>query len=267
MINNLHFVQLSALLLLLLSFATSCQNDCPDNCSGSGRCEIDQSCTCDPGFTGLACEFEDSCNEAALDCGEHGRCASGRCNCDEGYYGTLCDSADLCLVNQVECLNGGECIAENCDCPDGFVGSQCELIDKCYQVSCAFDEPCVDGSCFCSAYTTGELCAEKRIDIHLGSYSGQWTIRQNGNTSTFSGAFTLVESTDKAMLQGEADGYLESDPLSFQFISSNLNRFNVIGVGMNNDVEGNGEIISASLSFGFTMRDALGNTVEVSFEP
>lgn len=66
MINNLHFVQLSALLLLLLSFATSCQNDCPDNCSGNGRCEIDQSCTCDPGFTGLACEFEDSCNAAAL---------------------------------------------------------------------------------------------------------------------------------------------------------------------------------------------------------
>ena len=70
-------------------YATYMVTDCAFNCSGNGVCDPSTgTCTCQTGFTGMACETSLCPNM----CGDHGVCDNvlNRCVCDPGYAGHNC---------------------------------------------------------------------------------------------------------------------------------------------------------------------------------
>ena len=65
---------------------------------------------------------------AALDCSGNGDCtAADTCLCDLGWEGDACDTP-VCLA---PCQNGGTCVGpETCDCAGtGYHGTRCQLAD------------------------------------------------------------------------------------------------------------------------------------------
>lgn len=118
---------------------------CPSSplgyCSAQhGKC-AGQSCLCDPGWVGEACDVRDisvcdpSANSghaiaavstqvplSAFACSGHGVCAHGACACDVGFTGKQCEVAASCPNN---CHNRGVCHQGNCFCAPGFGGESC----------------------------------------------------------------------------------------------------------------------------------------------
>ncbi|XP_053675074.1 multiple epidermal growth factor-like domains protein 8 [Anopheles nili] len=62
--------------------------NCPNNCSGNGRC-IDHSCVCDSGWIGDDCSLE-ACHNYCGKSEQRGKCSNDRCECSKDYMGQSC---------------------------------------------------------------------------------------------------------------------------------------------------------------------------------
>ena len=126
---------------------------CPsDACGANGTCvdRQDWYCTCNPGFSGDACEI-DACS--ALTCAKGQRCVRGpgesaSCqDCANGYFGSACEQ-DACSTANNPCQHGGGCVREprgeaSCTCAaTGYQGARCETVDVCSLCTHA-EYPCI----------------------------------------------------------------------------------------------------------------------------
>jgi hypothetical protein len=149
-------------------------------------------CACEPGYSGQLCTIDDC---ATINCGEHGRCASGACVCTNGFRGGRCE-IDPCLPHgtfgeQTGCVcepayssercdvfapcfgvdcgsHGTTCDAQArpasprdaaavCACNKGWEGESCE-VDQCKTIDCGPNGTCKRGVCDCLAGVFGPRC-------------------------------------------------------------------------------------------------------------
>ncbi|XP_016412871.1 stabilin-2-like [Sinocyclocheilus rhinocerous] len=130
-------------------------------CSDHGKCDEDHlgngTCTCDAGFTGVACElcvdghFGPDCK--ACNCTEHGSCdegpkGTGSCFCEEGWTGLRCENklADGPVCNPA-CHEKGVCMENNtCVCKPFYEGDgiTCTAANMCkyWNGGCSKDAKC-----------------------------------------------------------------------------------------------------------------------------
>ena len=159
---------------VVLSFKVVCaENYYGQNCSRF----CNESCTCDPGFTGEFCHEIDDC--VGVDCSNNGRCLdeenSYACVCNPGFTGESCQvDIDECIATN--CNGRGQCIDLtndfNCDCIPGYTGKECEIdIDDCLvsgSSPCNGNGQCIDGEnyfiCECEPGFTGRTC---EMDMHM----------------------------------------------------------------------------------------------------
>ncbi|XP_062886969.1 integrin beta-4 isoform X1 [Mobula hypostoma] len=107
-------------------------------CNDRGRC-FEQTCQCDPGWTGPSCECPIS-NATCMDpsgrlCNDRGKCVCGRCKCEDGSPDLTCGSSYLQQLGlcedtrscvQCKAWNTGEKKGQNCQrCTNEF-----ELVDE-----------------------------------------------------------------------------------------------------------------------------------------
>ncbi|KTG31217.1 hypothetical protein cypCar_00018600 [Cyprinus carpio] len=130
-------------------------------CSDHGKCDEDHlgngTCTCDAGFTGVACElcvdghFGPDCK--TCNCTEHGSCdegpkGTGSCFCEEGWTGLRCENklADGLVCNPA-CHEKGVCMENNtCVCKPFYEGDgiTCTAANMCkyWNGGCSKDAKC-----------------------------------------------------------------------------------------------------------------------------
>uniref|UniRef100_A0A671QZM6 Stabilin-2-like n=1 Tax=Sinocyclocheilus anshuiensis TaxID=1608454 RepID=A0A671QZM6_9TELE len=130
-------------------------------CSNHGKCDEDHlgngTCTCDAGFTGVACElcvdghFGPDCK--ACNCTEHGSCdespkGTGSCFCEQGWTGPRCENklADGPVCNPA-CHEKGVCMENNtCVCKPFYEGDgiTCTAASMCkyWNGGCSKDAKC-----------------------------------------------------------------------------------------------------------------------------
>eukprot|EP00298_Acanthocystis_sp_HF-20_P013956 c20578_g1_i1.p1 GENE.c20578_g1_i1~~c20578_g1_i1.p1 ORF type:complete len:442 (+),score=190.93 c20578_g1_i1:28-1326(+) len=111
---------------------------CPGNCSGQGVCQCDGTCSCQNGYTGVACEqIIETCSSNQF-CSGNGLCNNGTCKCNPGFAGKYCSLA--CHTgggnSTVGCnadKNHGTCVANadstnaSCVCKPEYKGVGCQL--------------------------------------------------------------------------------------------------------------------------------------------
>uniref|UniRef100_A0A672KQA3 Stabilin-2-like n=1 Tax=Sinocyclocheilus grahami TaxID=75366 RepID=A0A672KQA3_SINGR len=131
----------------------ACPGDPGSPCRDHGKCDEDHlgngTCTCDAGFTGVACElcvdghFGPDCK--ACNCTEHGSCdegpkGTGSCFCEEGWTGLRCENklaANMCKYWNGGCSKDAQCSQKgekvSCTCLIGFSGDGfvCTPVDPC----------------------------------------------------------------------------------------------------------------------------------------
>uniref|UniRef100_A0A8C1YP86 Stabilin 2 n=1 Tax=Cyprinus carpio TaxID=7962 RepID=A0A8C1YP86_CYPCA len=125
-------------------------------CSNNGKCDEDHlgngTCTCDAGFTGVACElcvdghFGPDCK--ACNCTEHGSCdegpkGTGSCFCEQGWTGPRSDGP----VCNPACHEKGVCMKNNtCVCKPFYEGDglTCTVANMCkyWNGGCSKDAKC-----------------------------------------------------------------------------------------------------------------------------
>ncbi len=107
--------------------------ECPNDCSGKGKCEKDGTCNCDKKFTGVDCS-KPSCPD---NCSNRGECLLNEesnkytCQCIEGYSGDSCRQCSRDFF----CKGRGECYdsflldkpSQICHCDGEFFGRHCEV--------------------------------------------------------------------------------------------------------------------------------------------
>ncbi|KAG2393873.1 hypothetical protein C9374_003637 [Naegleria lovaniensis] len=105
-------------------------------CSGRGRCDSPNSCSCSLStFSGETCQYP-ICfgvpqNYTSV-CSGNGRCAfHDYCVCNDGYSGTNCEIArcfGLYATNDSVCSSHGDCVANDiCKCFYNYTGEQCSF--------------------------------------------------------------------------------------------------------------------------------------------
>lgn len=130
-------------------------------CSNHGKCDEDHlgngTCTCDIGFSGVACEscldghFGPDCK--ACNCTEHGSCdeglqRTGSCFCEEGWTGAQCENKlDNGPVCNPACHEKGVCMENNtCVCKPFYEGDgiTCTAANMCkyWNGGCSKDAIC-----------------------------------------------------------------------------------------------------------------------------
>ncbi|KAG7472881.1 hypothetical protein MATL_G00113920 [Megalops atlanticus] len=156
-----------------------CSNhgDCDDGQQGTGGC------TCQPGFTGTACELCESHhygpNCTACVCSQNGRCedgldGDGSCFCQEGWTGARCElklgEKPVCAP---ACHPAAVCQPGNlCQCQPLYVGDgrNCTALDLCsdYNGGCHQQAECVQTgvniTCTCLPGYTGDGVTCSPID-------------------------------------------------------------------------------------------------------
>merc|ERR1711988_69012 len=168
-----------------------------NKCSGHGTCQEDNTCDCDPGFSGADCSMA-SCLEGCSgngvcydgkchcepkwyghkchkrvcpkDCTNHGRClyweGEHRCECDAGWASWDCSWNTQCKkVNGLVCAGHGECyfgyggnMTAYCKCRSGWYGDGCEA-NACEWNKCSGHGSCVNDTCYCDAGWSGYDCS------------------------------------------------------------------------------------------------------------
>ncbi|XP_066523931.1 stabilin-2 [Hoplias malabaricus] len=130
-------------------------------CSNHGQCDEGHlgngTCTCQPGFQGVACElctkghFGPECK--ACNCTDHGSCdegpkGTGSCFCDEGWTGPRCEhklaDGPLCVPachEKAVCTENSTCICKPFYEGDGI---KCTVTDMCqfWNGGCSKDAQC-----------------------------------------------------------------------------------------------------------------------------
>lgn len=121
-----------ALILPSTLGANQCYGD--PVCSGHGTCLPFTDCVCDPGYAGMQCEYNATCNGLTQQqgaCSWFGLCiAEDTCDCPAEYSGTWCEIPRTCngtVWNSTEvCNTNGICFAQDyCMCFDTFYGEWC----------------------------------------------------------------------------------------------------------------------------------------------
>jgi hypothetical protein len=148
------------------------------NCGNNGTCVVANNsvalCSCDSGYTGLACESDiDDCASSPCDPIGTSLCVDVGanlvdCDCNDGYSGDLCEVEPACTSSP--CQNNGTCtdvvVADfECTCVTGFTGDLCQSdIDDCASSPCD-----ATGTSLCVDIGTNLVDCK----CHDG-YSGDW---------------------------------------------------------------------------------------------
>jgi len=107
------------------------QND-KDSCVAAcinGLCTRNDTCLCDPGFTGPNCNDTETIGSCDPPCGENGVCIfNDSCRCDEEYDGYKCDKKvscdDPCFHGT--CIRNGDG-SKSCRCDESWDGKHCNI--------------------------------------------------------------------------------------------------------------------------------------------
>ncbi|XP_055955536.1 sushi, von Willebrand factor type A, EGF and pentraxin domain-containing protein 1 [Patella vulgata] len=158
-------------------------NECnTETCKNNGICSdgnslYDVTCTCQPGYTGRYCEFEDKdgCNSSSC---VNGKCVQKKeghvCECRDNWRGSNCDIMYDSSCELSPCLFNSTCVPDikssgkyKCVCPrfDSMVYDK-----NCLPLSC-ISSPCLNGgscydnydatfTCKCVDGYSGEVCDE-----------------------------------------------------------------------------------------------------------
>ncbi len=135
------------------------------------------SCSCFPGYFGLACE---ECDGAAY-CNGHGKCfdplltrAYGKesviCHCDSTYTGKYCDISKCPSASGIECSGHGHCVEDGkssefqCKCHEGWTNRLCSFLECPSDVKgengrCKYDEESKSFVWVCNEGFEGDKCA------------------------------------------------------------------------------------------------------------
>ena len=134
---------------LLSGAAAAAAAECPNRCSGRGRCDAGV-CVCHPFQRGP------DCSEAVCEpgCSEHGRCERGVCVCAAGWSGQQCEQAQC--PGRCGAPSNGRCLVlasgdAHCLCARGWTGTGC-LQSTC-EGGCSGHGRCDGGRCACDGGT------------------------------------------------------------------------------------------------------------------
>lgn len=108
-----------------------------------GACTSPNVCSCDPGFSGTACDIPVCFGVFATNpsvCGGHGTCAGpDTCVCATGYSGAQCTTFSCNGISATDpsvCSGYGICSSpDTCLCNSGFIGSQCANVQLTVGIS------------------------------------------------------------------------------------------------------------------------------------
>jgi len=162
---------------------TQCCSQCQNfnSCSGGGKCNCNNTCTCDANhysippdcscvkcpvnlITGNVCSFDVIGQKLGLAC----QC-NGSCNCPKGFWGKDCSCIICDGTNGVQCGGHGTCQCDgNCTCNPGYISTtvlrkKCDCSTICPK-NCSGHGNCSCGSCICdpgSALLQDCSCKEK----------------------------------------------------------------------------------------------------------
>ena len=202
------------------AYEAECSRD--GTCSGHGDCAADESCFCDVGFAGPACEFSDD-----VTCHGHGAALDdGSCACEEGFAGASCDACAenyfdfpecvFCAAD-VSCSSQGVCdnTTGDCICDGGWTGAACDTdVDECAQSPCQNGGVCVNEpgsfSCDCASGWSGELCemdvdecAEEPCDLNATCTNEPGSFQCTCNEGFVGDGFACAAEAED---DGDADG-------------------------------------------------------------
>ncbi|XP_052331565.1 sushi, nidogen and EGF-like domain-containing protein 1 isoform X1 [Oncorhynchus keta] len=166
-------------------YGDNCEEECL--CQNGGICvEVNGTCDCSSGFTGLYCQFEVTqtpCSNSRP-CPDGGPCleygGTYLCTCQTGvadldhrdFYPPYVQPRSVC--DSSPCLNGGQCYERDggytCECKHGYRGKHCEKVrlNTCASGLCRNGGSCKEeaGSylCVCPYRFTGKHCEVGRPD-------------------------------------------------------------------------------------------------------
>lgn len=121
-------VAVALLILVVAGWGPPARGECPQSCSGHGRCSRNDTCVCDKGFLPGDCSRR-SCPEAPAfvdyataddtahldaECSNMGICnrATGTCTCRSGFTGMACEYMDCPAdADGVPCNGRGRCMS------------------------------------------------------------------------------------------------------------------------------------------------------------
>jgi hypothetical protein len=126
-------------------------SDLPTVCSGHGSCTTTDTCYCEPGYSGTACEIIRTCN------GIH-------------------------FVNSTVCSSHGVCSDENtCDCYSGYTGQYCGALSVT-PITCTFDSNNVEGTVF-NRLKVLSVTANVAPVNKISNMEMQWVLYNNGGST------------------------------------------------------------------------------------
>ncbi|CAB3248238.1 unnamed protein product [Arctia plantaginis] len=139
-------------------------------CSGRGTCRCGKCETCNKGFSGDYCEFDDTAcpRRNKKLCSNNGKCNRGRCECyslwkDADCSCTLDKTKCITPYSKTECSRHGKCNCGKCECdklPDKngtYTGIYCETCDDCGEKLCKDLEDYV----LCNVINDKNVCDEQ----------------------------------------------------------------------------------------------------------
>ncbi|XP_075262594.1 uncharacterized protein LOC142354228 [Convolutriloba macropyga] len=115
-----------------IPMGSACTSD--GDCLNGGTCTNQGLCQCVTPYEGNRCENINPCNEPMI-CSQHGECrressVNAKCTCDPGYFGAKCQYEDPCLTKK--CFNGGNCVLLDTATPSSKPDDRPQLTPKCH---------------------------------------------------------------------------------------------------------------------------------------